>query len=239
MKRCDACQVDPDKLCLGDRDGPGWSFICEHMASGEPARVRHALDRCALPVGSTAVPESPATVQVVSSSHHEDSPAYKVYPVDASVLHGFDGNLSEYAAKREQCPHFSRNGTRCGCGTCKLGRGTQGQVSVIECAVCLQTEERRASEETPEVVYDTPNLFQRGLKFSKAILTYAIAGMPNVSDEVFDRRMALCLQCPHYDAAGPRCLKCTCGLQVKARMATEQCPLQPPRWGPGDYVSES
>ena len=40
-----------------------------------------------------------------------------------------------------------------------------------------------------------------------------------------DRRMGVCLVCPHFDGPSNRCRKCGCTLAVKPWMKTEVCPI--------------
>lgn len=59
------------------------------------------------------------------------------------------------------------------------------------------------------------------------VVSAAIQGKPiQASDELYQQRMAICRECPEYDSASIRCKKCTCYLQVKARLQSEagQCP---------------
>jgi hypothetical protein len=51
-----------------------------------------------------------------------------------------------------------------------------------------------------------------------------------VGDEERDRRLDICRACPEYDAANDRCRKCGCVGKWKAKLATEHCPLDPPKW---------
>lgn len=50
-----------------------------------------------------------------------------------------------------------------------------------------------------------------------------------VSEEEHARRLAICQACEFHDAAKRRCTKCGCG-GAKLHLATERCPLEPPRW---------
>ena len=46
-----------------------------------------------------------------------------------------------------------------------------------------------------------------------------------------DRRLAICQEpCEHYDPCQGRCRKCGCKMSLKTRLATEHCPLDPPKW---------
>ncbi len=55
----------------------------------------------------------------------------------------------------------------------------------------------------------------------------ALTGSPlTVSQTEYDRRLTICQNCPEFLPCGPRCRKCGCFLQVKARLESEtgQCP---------------
>lgn len=57
-------------------------------------------------------------------------------------------------------------------------------------------------------------------------------GQLRVDDTEFERRMTICRACPEYDPASVRCKKCSCFLNLKARLSSENgmCPLNPPKW---------
>ncbi len=50
-----------------------------------------------------------------------------------------------------------------------------------------------------------------------------------VSEAVYAERTAICKACEHYDAVADKCRVCGC-YGLKRRLATERCPLDPPRW---------
>jgi hypothetical protein len=52
-----------------------------------------------------------------------------------------------------------------------------------------------------------------------------------VPAEEFDRRLAICRGCEQFDPGPARCRICGCWTNQKLGLATEQCPLEPPRWG--------
>ncbi|HEY3857715.1 MAG TPA: DUF6171 family protein [Verrucomicrobiae bacterium] len=61
------------------------------------------------------------------------------------------------------------------------------------------------------------------------VITAATAGQPvQVSDDMFQRRMKVCMACEFLDKASQRCGKCGCFVSAqvigKARLATEKCP---------------
>lgn len=50
-----------------------------------------------------------------------------------------------------------------------------------------------------------------------------------VPGAVLAARQAACAGCEHHDAAANRCRMCGCS-GAKLHVATERCPLDPPRW---------
>lgn len=65
---------------------------------------------------------------------------------------------------------------------------------------------------------------------------YVKSGMQNVSDEKYKERLNICngrssgVICPYFN--DNKCDKCGCYFIAKLRMASEKCPLTPPKWGP-------
>ena len=58
----------------------------------------------------------------------------------------------------------------------------------------------------------------------------AIRGRPvAVPEEVAAERLAICKACEKYDMSKSRCKACGC-YTLKTSLATEQCPLSPPKW---------
>lgn len=51
-----------------------------------------------------------------------------------------------------------------------------------------------------------------------------------VPDAVLAERKRLCVACPQFDEAAGRCRLCGCWTDQKLRLATERCPIEPPRW---------
>ncbi len=57
------------------------------------------------------------------------------------------------------------------------------------------------------------------------------AGKPLIVDRAEkDRRLTICTACDQFNPIDIRCAKCGCRLEKKLVMATERCPLDPPRW---------
>lgn len=81
------------------------------------------------------------------------------------------------------------------------------------------------TENAPET---GPGLLQQAANFGKAIVRHAVDGGRHVSDDVYLARLAVCADCPSFDAEKTSCKQRTCGcrVQIKARWRSEECPLQ-------------
>ena len=47
-----------------------------------------------------------------------------------------------------------------------------------------------------------------------------------VADNVYEDRMAICKECPHYFKLTGQCKKCLCFMKIKTRLATMACPIK-------------
>lgn len=65
-------------------------------------------------------------------------------------------------------------------------------------------------------------------QFAKAMVKWTRAGLPLVSPAIHGGRQTHCQPCPHRK--GYWCSKCKCLIYLKTKLATEQCPDDPPRW---------
>jgi len=72
-----------------------------------------------------------------------------------------------------------------------------------------------------------PGLLRRGLNFAVAGTRHVANGMQSVSDKVYETRLEECRNCEFCDQQHMVCLKpeCGCFVKVKARWASESCPL--------------
>lgn len=84
-----------------------------------------------------------------------------------------------------------------------------------------------------------PGLISQGWNYTKAVAGWMKAGSPTRTKSEIDRIFAICQLCPQFisDDLRPRCRVCGCslsqapeGLNNKIAMATESCPLDPPKW---------
>ena len=55
-------------------------------------------------------------------------------------------------------------------------------------------------------------------------MRYAVEGFPNVSEEIFERRMLICNSCELLKRQNSSCSVCVCAVEYKGRMKTESCP---------------
>lgn len=91
----------------------------------------------------------------------------------------------------------------------------------------------QSNGEIPQTV-DTPQqgpgLLQRGMNFAKAGLRHIAGGMSSVDDAEYEARLNVCRGCDYCDQTHLVCLRheCGCFLKIKARWATETCPIG--RW---------
>ena len=56
-------------------------------------------------------------------------------------------------------------------------------------------------------------------------IKYIEDGAIDVSEDIFNNRISICSSCHLYDVNRKKCTKCGCFLDIKARWATESCPL--------------
>lgn len=64
--------------------------------------------------------------------------------------------------------------------------------------------------------------------FGAAMVKWIAAGVPLVDERSHGERFTQCKACPHY--VGFWCSKCRCIAYAKTKLATEECPDNPPRW---------
>lgn len=82
-------------------------------------------------------------------------------------------------------------------------------------------------EEIPEDRIEGPGLMQRGWNLAKASARHVAGGLQSVQDDEFELRQSICRSCDFCDRQHMVCLHAGCGcfLNVKARWASESCPL--------------
>lgn len=131
------------------------------------------------------------------------------------------------------------------------GCGSMPVDGVWECAIHSQCAPLVAIEMRPGIVAcrgcadyrpaDEPGLLRLVAKRRNAIKNWQAAGSPvRLADEI-QRLLAICRRCPFFATdrlRGTYCGKCGCPINErtdsptrnKLAMATERCPLEPPRW---------
>ncbi len=80
----------------------------------------------------------------------------------------------------------------------------------------------------PEDIPHTPALWRKLLHFVPAATRHVLDGGGKVPDEVFERRIDLCILCARRSLN--ECAECGCDLNVKASWSSERCPLPVPKW---------
>ena len=79
--------------------------------------------------------------------------------------------------------------------------------------------------EMPSITRMAGNALAAAGRVVKAVAT---GEQVRVSPNERDRRWALCLACPNL--VNDRCKLCGCHFLAKIELATERCPLDPPKW---------
>lgn len=74
-------------------------------------------------------------------------------------------------------------------------------------------------------------------RLRREVWAWAQAGLPRASRQERQRRLAICQACQYYAPTGNlglgECRAPGCGCtRAKLALATSQCPLIPPKWGP-------
>lgn len=71
---------------------------------------------------------------------------------------------------------------------------------------------------------------KRFFNYLKAKLKFWWHGTPSTPLPIQIERLQICLACPEYGPELEVCTICWCPVLEKTGMATEQCPLETPRW---------
>lgn len=93
-------------------------------------------------------------------------------------------------------------------------------------------EPEEAASEPPGPSGAMPPIREQMKTFAKAALGHALDGFRSVDDGEFARRIAICEGCEKF-TKDRKCSVCGCFCDIKARWASERCPLEPPKWGEG------
>lgn len=70
-----------------------------------------------------------------------------------------------------------------------------------------------------------PSILRKVAKLTGAVVRHIADGATEVPAEEREKRMAICAGCDQFDAARTVCQSCGCGLTLKARWRSENCPL--------------
>jgi hypothetical protein len=114
----------------------------------------------------------------------------------------------------------------------------QRNVGSREFAYCSGTSGLTREEELAYLkVLDSPSVLQsaKGIskkiwKFTEAFAKWVKSGFKIVQQEDLDKRLNVCKTCEHFNSTLTKCDYCGCLLSIKARWATEDCPLTPSKW---------
>lgn len=63
------------------------------------------------------------------------------------------------------------------------------------------------------------------ISFFDSLKNFSSSGYKLVSDEIFEERLDICKECPDFNSAISQCRQCGCLLSIKAKWASEKCPL--------------
>lgn len=76
-----------------------------------------------------------------------------------------------------------------------------------------------------------PKLTEMAGNFAGALFRHVAGGLKTTPEDEQKRRLSICEGC---DKRSPdwHCIECGCPLHKKTSYPNEQCPLQPPKWGP-------
>lgn len=86
--------------------------------------------------------------------------------------------------------------------------------------------------EVPELIYPNPNDNNAKKQDKRQVRPWDIfnKNVAKVADDIKDKRLAICLECPRLIKATKQCKECGCFMDVKARLFDADCPLG--KWGP-------
>jgi hypothetical protein len=71
------------------------------------------------------------------------------------------------------------------------------------------------------------DIVQKAINVTKSLVEFLAAGAPVVPPEVYKQRLDTCERCPKKTSSWT-CEVCGCHIPIKAKMATESCPIR--RW---------
>lgn len=71
--------------------------------------------------------------------------------------------------------------------------------------------------------------FNNIANFTQSMYNHAKSGFRQVYPHIFDNRLEICKSCDKLDIENATCKECGCFLMIKAKWASEKCPLD--KWG--------
>ena len=97
-----------------------------------------------------------------------------------------------------------------------------------------RAEMLRMAQEPPDAAFQHmqhyPPIQQQAQNLFRSALGWARSGFKLAPRDVRQQRLAECVVCEWYDAENKRCKKCGCVNGAKVWVASDSCPLEPPRW---------
>lgn len=113
-----------------------------------------------------------------------------------------------------------------------------GGVVCSRCGLPCESRRLRRRCRLPGEPREEPGLITKVKHYAISVARWNAAGSPVRPTEEIGRIFSICESCEHYaKASRPHCKLCGCslsklpnGLLNKIAMATESCPLDPPRW---------
>lgn len=80
-----------------------------------------------------------------------------------------------------------------------------------------------------------PSIVRQAQNLTVAVIDWSRSGFKLADDSVISHRETVCLACEYWDSSGNaglgKCRHMNCGCtRAKWKLATSQCPLDPPRW---------
>ncbi len=102
------------------------------------------------------------------------------------------------------------------------GPGQQGVNCNREEVVPAETPQE--IKEITEVPTKMPSLFKQAKNLTSAVAKHIMTGGGRVDPSVKEARLAICRECPLYDAPSGRCKDCGCFLATKTDLPSSRCP---------------
>ena len=90
--------------------------------------------------------------------------------------------------------------------------------------ICERAAAMPATGSYPPIPQQARNLFRTALGWVRG-------GFKLAPRKVRRQRLAICEACDKYDQVQKRCRVCGCANSAKVWIASDQCPLNPPKWG--------